>query len=398
MNSDQATTHDCIRSLLSAIANASLYSLSHPQVTRLIDDTASQLIPLLEATPLITVICVDGELIINGQPQESTLFFSRFTGILQKNGITHLTFSSGISRQELASLVAELAQPNEYDHTVSWPHITAGQVEVSLNGARLPASPTHGNGRGAPGSMSTSREVALTLSDMPMEEMARFREIYETVKQKKKLRITGIASVVSGFVDAFQQQGDALLTMSALRSADEYTFTHSTNVCILTIAQAMALGIEGEQLRDFGIAAMLHDIGKLYIPEEIVTKKGSLTPEEFDIMKQHPVLGARHLLGTPGVPRLAVTAAFEHHRKFNGSGYPQTGANWQSNLCSQMTMIADFFDALRTRRSYREPVDLPTIAGMMLDMSGKEFHPALTKNFLRILARLMPATTEPAPQ
>ena len=179
-----------------------------------------------------------------------------------------------------------------------------------------------------------------------------------------------------------------MLAMASLRSTDEYTFTHSTNVCILNIAQAMALGIEGQLLHDIGIAAMLHDIGKLFIPEEILTKTDKLTPEEFEIMKQHPALGAKHLLDTPGVPRLAVTTAYEHHLKYNLSGYPQVQAGWQPNLCSQLTMISDFFDALRTRRSYRDPIELRRIARMMWDMMGTDLHPVLTRNFLQILSRL----------
>jgi HD-GYP domain-containing protein (c-di-GMP phosphodiesterase class II) len=200
-----------------------------------------------------------------------------------------------------------------------------------------------------------------------------------------------MVEIVSGFIDAFRQEGDSMLAMASLRSTDEYTFTHSTNVCILNIAQAMSLGIDGQLLHDIGIAAMLHDIGKLFIPEEILTKKDTLTVEEFAIIKQHPALGARHLLDTPGVPRLAITTAYEHHLKYNLSGYPAVQADWQPNLCSQMTMISDFFDALRTRRSYREPMKLRRIARMMWDMMGTDLHPVLTRNFLKILSRL--ATT-----
>jgi HD-GYP domain-containing protein (c-di-GMP phosphodiesterase class II) len=150
----------------------------------------------------------------------------------------------------------------------------------------------------------------------------------------------------------------------------------------------MALGIEGQLLNDIGVAAMLHDIGKLFIPEEILTKKDKLTNAEFDAMKEHPVKGARYLLETSGVPRLAVIAAYEHHMKFNLAGYPTVSPSWQQNLCSHMTMISDFFDALRTRRSYREPMPLAVISSMMHDMTGTDLHPALTRNFLRIIGGL----------
>jgi HD-GYP domain-containing protein (c-di-GMP phosphodiesterase class II) len=109
-------------------------------------------------------------------------------------------------------------------------------------------------------------------------------------------------------------------------------------------------------------------------------------------MKQHPVKGARHLLMTPGVPRLAVTAAYEHHLKFNLGGYPLVSVGWRQNLCSHLTMISDFFDALRTRRPYREPLELQQIADMMTDMMGTDLHPALTRNFLKIISNLKEKT------
>jgi response regulator RpfG family c-di-GMP phosphodiesterase len=91
------------------------------------------------------------------------------------------------------------------------------------------------------------------------------------------------------------------------------------------------------------------------------------------------------------VPRLAITTAYEHHLKYNLSGYPAVQAGWQPNLCSQLTMISDFFDALRTRRSYREPMELRRIARMMWNMMGTDLHPVLTRNFLKILSRLATA-------
>jgi len=133
---------------------------------------------------------------------------------------------------------------------------------------------------------------------------------------------------------------------------------------------------------------MLHDIGKLFIPEEILTKPGKLTPEEMEIIRQHPLKGANHLLEMAGIPKLAVVCCFEHHLRYNLTGYPTVRDDWQQNLVSQMTAVSDYFDALRTRRIYRGPLDFDTVAEMMIDISGTELHPALTRNFLRLLARL----------
>lgn len=370
--------HDFIRHLLSATANASLYGLSHPQVARLSVQAFTSIEAMLQSRPEITLLVVENELVIDDQPQELSLFLNRFTQILKSRGIGTLKLLEGITKSEVDGLISGLAKQQE-DSTqslASSDHIRFGIVDVTLSGLADDAS------------SDGSRLVKLTLPDMPREELSKFMEIYSAVKSKRKLEINGMVEVVSSFIKLFRQEGKPLLAMAALRETDEYTFTHSTNVCVLNLAQAMALGIEGQLLNDIGVAAMLHDIGKLFIPEEILTKPGKLTDEEFTIMKQHPVKGARYLLETPSVPRLAVVAAYEHHTKFNLCGYPRVTAGWQQNLCSHMTMISDFFDALRTRRPYREPVSLPDISAMMHGMIGTDLHPALTRNFLRIIEEL----------
>jgi HD-GYP domain-containing protein (c-di-GMP phosphodiesterase class II) len=387
MNADISIIQEFIRHLLSATANASLYSSKHPQVSKLVESAYTNICQVLEQIPEISIVTIEGELVINSQPQDFSLFLNRFADIMKTGGISHLKIVAGLSREEISALVSGLAKAASSDSSsiISSDHVTVGHVTVHL-----------GNGSGGEANMEKGDELNhIAIADMPTEELDQFMEIYQAIQNNKKIKINGMFSIVTSFIDAFRQEGDAMLALAALREADEYTFTHSTNVCILNIAQASSLGIEGQLLRDIGVAAMLHDIGKLFVPEEIITKTDKLTKEEFEIMRQHPMLGAKHLLDTPGVPRLAVTTAYEHHLKYNLSGYPKVQTGWQPNLCSQMTMISDFFDALRTRRSYREPLKLRAIARMMWSMMGKELHPVLTRNFLHILSRLIKSDETP---
>ncbi|HEY5523512.1 MAG TPA: HD domain-containing phosphohydrolase [Desulfuromonadaceae bacterium] len=386
MSSDIHSLHSFIRHLLSATANAALYGMAHPQVSRLSSQAFASICVILKSSPDVTLLVVENELVIDGQPQDLSLFLNRFTQILKSRGVGSLKFLSGITKPEVDALIGGLArQLDDGAQTItSSDHIRLGKVDFCVSESSGDAD------------LSGSNKPQLTLSDMPHEELALFMEIYETVKNNHKLQINGVYDVVSGFIDVFRQEGKPLLAMAALRDTDEYTFTHSTNVCVLNLAQAMELGIKGQLLNDIGVAAMLHDIGKLFIPEEILTKAEKLTADEFEIIRQHPVKGARHLLETSGVPRLAVTAAYEHHLKFNLSGYPEVSPDWQQNLCSHMTTISDFFDALRTRRPYREPVPPREISRMMRDMMGTDLHPALTRNFLRIISELIETADSPA--
>jgi len=238
--------------------------------------------------------------------------------MLLENRIGHLRFLAGIPLDELSQFVSALAKKDS-GTLGSGAFIRVGRVEMPETGEES-GSLGAGNVGSASGHFS--------LEELPAIELTRMIEIYEAVKRKERLKPSSIAETVAELVEAFKREGEALLVMAALREKDEYTFTHNANVCILTMAQAMSLGIRGQLVNDIGMAAMLHDIGKMFVPDEILTKPGKLTDEEFAIMKRHPVKGARYLLETPGVPRLAAIVAYEHHMRDDLSGYPPAPQGW----------------------------------------------------------------------
>jgi HD-GYP domain-containing protein (c-di-GMP phosphodiesterase class II) len=381
MSTQRVKTEEFMRYLLSACANAGLYGMEHQQVTRLCDESFTRLDQALSGAGSdgLLLMVVDNELILNGEPLENNLFLNRFAEILVARSIGHIRFLPGISPPEINGMIAALSNLSDKGATPEQSeHIRYGIVEVR-QGSEDDSMVSD---------LVQQERIRLLLKNLTIEEVDRFSEIYDSVRRHQKMKISGITRIVTGFIDSFHRQGEGLMVLAALRNTDEYTFTHSTNVCILNLAQARALGIEGQQLQEIGIAAMLHDIGKLFIPEEILAKPEKLTVEEMELMKEHPVKGAKFLLKQQGVPHLAVVTAYEHHMRCDLGGYPTVTAGWQLNLCSHMTMISDFFDALRTRRPYREPMDLQSISGMMLDMMGTGFHPALARNFLRIIDHL----------
>ena len=128
--------------------------------------------------------------------------------------------------------------------------------------------------------------------------------------------------MVDTLAQAVAQNRTALIALTALKNYDNYTFTHMVNVSILTMAQARALGIDGPLLREFGLAGLMHDIGKVRTPAEILNKPAKLTDDEFAIMKRHVVDGAEILRRTPEIPPIAPVVAFEHHLRRDGTGYP----------------------------------------------------------------------------
>lgn len=365
--------HTVVRTMVTAISSASLYSLDHPQVVKLYTTSLTELEKLLAEAPELSLLLIDNEFVSEGVSLGNTLYMSRFAESLKARGIGHLKFTAGITQDEVRYLIESLRKGNKSAELRPTEHLRFGKVEVRYT-----------RGEGAEDDTAEFRKLA-AFSEMPTAELHRLMEIYDGVRRHRKLRINGVEEIVSGFIQTFTDQIDPILAISPLKALDEYTFTHATNVCILNIAQAMSLGIEGQLLHDIGIAAMLHDMGKLFIPEEILTKPGKLDEKEWEIMKLHPARGAQYLLNTPGVPQVAVLSAFEHHLHYDLSGYPEVHKGWDQHLCSHMTAISDFFDALRSIRSYRESIGYDEVAGMMLGLSGKQLHPLLVKNFLGLL-------------
>jgi len=173
--------------------------------------------------------------------------------------------------------------------------------------------------------------------------------------------------------------------MAKLKSYDEYTYVHAANVTLLTMAQARRLGLSDDLLRDVGIAAMVHDIGKTFIPDKILNKQGKLSPQEWKVISTHPVIGAKYLSGRRDIPKLAVLAAFEHHIKKDKSGYPKVDSSYMVHPCSQMTGIADCYDALSTVRPYRKPMARHKIFEMLREESGTGYEPFLVENFISMM-------------
>ncbi len=377
MNSDQfLAINQCLRHLTTATSTAGLYAPDHPQVARLCQQAHEELVRGMAGRAEVSLLRVDDQLAVEGQPLGRTLYTERFALLLKRRGIGHLKFTSGIAVEELTSLSATLI--GAQTAMLSSRNLRLGQVEVRHRKDD------------ATDLSQLDVDVAGIFSVVGQEELARVMEVYESVRRGRKLQVLGLSEIIAKFIDVFAQHADPLLVLVPLRDIDEYTFTHSLNVCLLNLAQASSLGIKGELLNDIGLAAMLHDIGKLFVPVEILTKPGALTDDEWAMIRSHPVKGAEYLLGHSGVPRLAVINAYEHHLRFDLGGYPRREEGWQQNLVSQMTTISDVYDALRTRRPYRDSLSVEAVLEQIVKLKGTQLHPLLAENFTRMMCKVHP--------
>jgi len=196
--------------------------------------------------------------------------------------------------------------------------------------------------------------------------------------------------VVESLAQAVAQNRPALLALTALKEYDNYTFTHMVNVSILTMGQARGLGIDGALLREFGLAALMHDIGKTKTPQEILNKPDMLTDAEFEIMKRHTVDGAEILRRTPEMPALAPIVAFEHHLRADGTGYPTGVVRPQLNLGTMLCGIADVYDAMRSQRVYQQAFPTDRILAVLQRNDGTQFDQNLVRRFVQLVGIFPP--------
>jgi putative nucleotidyltransferase with HDIG domain len=202
--------------------------------------------------------------------------------------------------------------------------------------------------------------------------------------------------IVGDVVEALIADESVLFGMMTIRDYDVYTFQHSVNVCITASALGIRLGLDRLTARELGVAALFHDVGKVKIPRKILNKPGRFTPQEWEIMKSHPVLGARTLLRNrglePGTIR-AVQVALEHHIRFDGSGYPQLYVPQMPSLYSRIVTICDCYDAMTSVRAYRQIPITPAVAmAYIWQHRDQGFDPALVKAFIGMLGAYPPGT------
>lgn len=215
------------------------------------------------------------------------------------------------------------------------------------------------------------------------------KEVVENVKKQKVLNVRKAKRLMQNAVNAVMEDEATLLGLANIKNYDEYTFNHSVNVAIYAIALGQRVGIPKKHLAHLGMAALFHDIGKTRIPKEIINKSGKLTPEEWAVVRSHPLFGAEIVMRMKEWGELAtrmVGAAFEHHLRYDLTGYPKLTRKKKVTLFGRIITIADFYDALVRPRVYnRFPYVSEKILGLMLERSGKDFDPSLVKVFINMI-------------
>jgi putative nucleotidyltransferase with HDIG domain len=368
-----AMYEDLLRRFASGVRNSTLYAADHPLVARNMAGLMTVLTSLHQHQPSIAVGIVGTDLVVADTPMHrvsSTM--SELIKKLKDNKVERIAFERGLTQDELATLMQSLSRlggkAGDAEKDLSTPHIRVGRLK----------------------SDSTKKQDGLAsdiaaIRQMYSNSVAAAEVAWQSAEAEGIPDAPAALETVEGLADAVTQNRTALMALTAMRNYDNYTFTHMVNVSILAMAQARALGIDGRLLREFGMSALMHDIGKVRTPKEILNKPDKLSDDEFTIMRRHVVDGAEILRRTPEMPVLAPIVAFEHHLRLDGSGYPRAVTRESMNLGSMLCAISDVYDAMRSQRAYQQAYPTDRIIAVLKRNEGAQLDQHLVRRFVQLL-------------
>ena len=364
---------ELLRRFAAAIRSAQLYSKGHTIITRNIEALGVALQGLHALGPSVVIGLVGDEIIVDDMPMAKAESLGPLVRRLQQNGVERVTIEKGVTNEEIATFIEAITASDaretedEGESTIpALPHIRVGRVTIEKR-------------------IEGDLDDIAAIRRLYNQAVGAAGTVWESASTEGKPDATVARHMVDGLAQAVAQNRTALLALTTLKDYDNYTFTHMVNVSILTMGQARGLGIDGPLLREFGLAALMHDIGKVRTPLEILNKPDKLTENEFEVMKRHPVDGAEILRQTPDVPALAPVVAFEHHLRLDGSGYPGTVSRTSLNIGTMLCSIADVYDAMRSQRRYQESHPTDRILAVLKRNDGQQFDQHLVRRFVQLL-------------
>ena len=370
---------DLARRFASALRGIQLYAPDHPLIIRNLEALLDALQQLFADDEAVAIGVVGGELVVADTPlPKAASTLGELLRRLQSGGIERITFKKGVTVDELGRFVRAVAASTHRasaepdDALPQLPHISVGRIGSDVRSGGI------------------AQDIA-TIQRLYTDASQSAENVWESAKTEGQPELTAARNTVEGLADTITENRTALVALTAMKSYDNYTFTHMVNVSILTMAQARSIGIDGKMLREFGLSALMHDIGKVRTPLEILNKTSQLTDDEFSVMKRHVVDGAEILRQTPEMPILAPTVAFEHHLRLNGMGYPAVKRP-TLNLGTMLCSIADVYDAMRSQRSYQQAFPTDRILAVLKRNEGGEFDQNLVRRFVQLIGIYPPGT------
>jgi HD-GYP domain-containing protein (c-di-GMP phosphodiesterase class II) len=364
-----------------------LYPVEHQAVQRALQDLVQASEQLREAQGEFE-LRVQGEFVfLNGTrlrlDVNNYASFGFLLNVCRRWGIGALRITRPTSSRDWLTFLSSLALPAKN----TAPDDALTEFVTRLTAANIDVFELEGPVEGGAGDGAFIGQAAA--KQTYAQSVALTKDVINSARMGRTPSVRKIKRVVQGIVDHILEEETSLIGLSTLRDYDEYTYTHSVNVCIFSVALGRRLGMSRLQLYELGMGALLHDIGKSRLPHDLVQKSSDLTDDEWRVLITHPwrgVLSLFQLRGQQELPYRAMIVSYEHHMKHDLSGYPRSIRARTMGMTSRLVAVADAYDAATSRRSYQAIPYAPSEAlKEMRDNPQRGFDPVVVKAFINLL-------------
>jgi len=374
-----AGARELLRTIAVCHTNAGLYPVSHPLLGQSMSELVKAVSTIAEfGFDEVAVNVYKGTLFVENQvfPEESVTY-RKLVEELLKRGISAVTFTQGFGEKDASALVLLFADEKVSD-------IEAAQIFLDQNGATAitvaETSALEDSDKEAEG-----REAKTRVREAYDAGLSAMRDVETQVKLGKVFEVAPLQRVVNTMLDNLFTDPAAVLGLTAIKGHDDYTLNHSINVCILSLSLGATLGLDADALRSLGLSALLYDLGKVRIPEDILNKQGPLTSDEWQIVKSHATEGADLLKRIQLTDQMPMVVAYEHHLRHDMQGYPEGPVSQEQHLFSKVVALCDAYDAMTTRRPFRREIRPDKALAVLMQGRGKAYDPSLTKTLVAML-------------
>jgi putative nucleotidyltransferase with HDIG domain len=362
-----------------ALAAMTLYTTGHPARERAIDDAFRELDDLQAAHPHPLFTFLGPEIVFGNMPLRELKSWD-WAGRLAQAGIQRLEFPVPVTRDEFEQFLDEVLA-----------RLTLSAVDTSEARQLRPSNIRFGAvGVKSGADQHAAPPATASLTYALAEEADTVRWFHQEVQRHGLVPLNEAEAVVRSLAIAMHGGRHIVIPLLQLKEFDQYTTTHSMNVAVLTMALAEFAGLGARAVRTFGVAGLLHDIGKVTIPLEVLTKPGRFTDAERALMNEHPAAGARIILASEQALDLPAVVAYEHHILLNGGGYPALRIPRDCHYASKLVHVCDVYDALRTDRPYRAAWSQAQTLAYLEERAGVELLPELVTSFVRMMRQWEP--------
>ncbi len=366
-----------LAALTTGITTRAIYPRHHPRVRQAATELIAVHGDMLRARggEELTILVVGDELVVGDRPmRQATLFQESLLRGLQRRGVERLTLGAGLAEEEATALLDGLCGTGPLANS---PHVTLGRVRLGFGTGDeadgLAADDEDDTERDAEGLREADLETARAeLALFPGDRNGSVRRLGQTVWH---------------LLEALARSRRSLFLLAAAEGSDDRLFVHSVNVALLALAQARALGFGGTLLHEIGMAALLHDVGKLELPAELRQAGRERTAAERALFERHPEIGAATLATTEGVSPLGALVAFEHHLRWDGEpSYPRLAAPRAPGLASQITAVADTWDVAVALAPEPGAAARAHAREILVAAAGTHLDPFLAGHFLALVS------------